>query len=157
MGARCASVSRARLHTQVSAPACANFHAKASHRTTRVPASSSENTPYLRGDGQPEASRRRSPSPPPIAPRLRNSAPSVDWATFVTRWLLHFFTKTLPAFLVDSWHVLFKLSAPSLPDAVKRLALTLVVSGVMMVAVTTIDSTFLWLYVLNARKLAPAV
>ncbi len=57
-------------------------------------------------------------------------------------------------FLAGCARVLRQLTAPTLPDAVNRLGLILLTTLFMIVVVTTIDSSCLWLFVANARKLA---
>jgi hypothetical protein len=60
----------------------------------------------------------------------------------------------LPAFLKDCWNVFWRLSAPVPRDAIKQLGLILAASAVLIVVVTTIDSTSLYLYALIARRVA---
>jgi preprotein translocase subunit SecE len=58
------------------------------------------------------------------------------------------------SFIRGCWVVVRQLSAPSVPDALKRLGLILLTTLIMIVVVTTIDSSYLSLFVANARKLA---
>eukprot|EP00200_Dunaliella_tertiolecta_P014562 CAMPEP_0202396146 /NCGR_PEP_ID=MMETSP1127-20130417/94349_1 /ASSEMBLY_ACC=CAM_ASM_000462 /TAXON_ID=3047 /ORGANISM="Dunaliella tertiolecta, Strain CCMP1320" /LENGTH=93 /DNA_ID=CAMNT_0048998901 /DNA_START=231 /DNA_END=512 /DNA_ORIENTATION=+ len=80
----------------------------------------------------------RQPAPPPSEPEW--SAPQL--------------LRAMGAFLHSCLSLLPKLSAPSFPDAMKRLGLVLVASMLMIVVLTSIDSTCLWMYVTNARRLA---
>ncbi len=58
------------------------------------------------------------------------------------------------AFLRDCLGVLPQMALLSPPQALKRLALVLVASLVMVVVVTNIDAAWLHLYVLSARQVA---
>ncbi|KAF5838302.1 hypothetical protein DUNSADRAFT_3098 [Dunaliella salina] len=82
--------------------------------------------------------------------RLKQHAPPPSEPDWTAPQLL----RALGAFLLSCLHLLPKLSIPSLPDALKRLGLILVASMLMIVVLTSIDSTCLWLYVTNARRLA---
>lgn len=90
----------------------------------------------------------------PTPRQLRRQVASTDWLARTLGALSIIPWAAGRAFFADCWRVLRRLSAPSLPDAISRLGLILATSLVMIVVVTTIDSTFLWLYVSGARKLA---
>lgn len=57
-------------------------------------------------------------------------------------------------FMKSAVGILPEMTAPSLPDALWRLGLILSCSLLMIVVLTTLDSTLLYLYVSNARVVA---
>lgn len=62
--------------------------------------------------------------------------------------------QALLGFLRACWALLPEFVSPSLSQAMQRLALVLGASLVMVVLVSTIDSGWLYLYLLNARRVA---
>lgn len=74
-------------------------------------------------------------------------------------WLpppLQHHTHALLGFLRACWRLLPEFASPSLPEAFRRLALVLGASLVMIVVISTIDSAWLYLYLLNARRIPVA-
>jgi hypothetical protein len=59
----------------------------------------------------------------------------------------------LLSFLRSCLELLPQFQGPKLPEAVRRLGLVLVVSLVMIMVLCTIDSMWLFLYLLRARSL----
>lgn len=68
--------------------------------------------------------------------------------------LLH--VRSLLGFLRACWELRPEFVSPSLPEALRRLVLVLGASLVMIVVVSTIDSGWLYMYLVNARKVAVA-
>lgn len=62
--------------------------------------------------------------------------------------------QALLGFLKACWALLPEFVSPSLSEATRRLCLVLGASLVMVVLVSTIDSGWLYLYLLNARRVA---
>ena len=60
----------------------------------------------------------------------------------------------LVSFLRSCLDLLPQFQGPKLPEAIRRLGLVLVVSLVMIMVLCTIDSMWLFLYLLRARGLA---
>jgi hypothetical protein len=60
--------------------------------------------------------------------------------------------QSLIGFLRACWELLPEFVSPSLTEATRRLCLVLGASLVMVVLVSTIDSGWLYLYLLNARR-----
>jgi hypothetical protein len=58
-------------------------------------------------------------------------------------------------FVASCSEVLPQFESPPLPEALRRAGLVLAVSLVMVVVISTIDSAWLFLYLLRARQLAP--
>lgn len=73
--------------------------------------------------------------------------PLLSWVP--PQLLLHL--KALVNFLHACWELLPEFVAPSLPEALRRLVLVLGASLALIVVVSTIDSGWLYLYLLNAR------
>lgn len=59
-------------------------------------------------------------------------------------------------FVASCGEVLPQLESPSLPEALRRTGLVLAVSLVMVVVVSSVDSAWLFLHLLRARRCAPA-
>jgi hypothetical protein len=57
-------------------------------------------------------------------------------------------------FVASCGEVLPQFESPPLPEALRRAGLVLAVSLVMVVVISTIDSAWLYLYLLRARQLA---
>lgn len=58
----------------------------------------------------------------------------------------------LLSFLQSCWELLPGFVSPSFPEALRRLVLVLGASVASIIVVCTIDSAWLYLYLLNARK-----
>lgn len=68
--------------------------------------------------------------------------------------LLHL--QSLLGFLHACWELLPQFISPGFREALRRLVLVLGASLLMIVVVSTIDSAWLYLYLLNARQIATA-
>jgi hypothetical protein len=69
--------------------------------------------------------------------------------------LLHL--RALASFLEACWGLLREFHSPSLGEALRRLVLVLGASLALIIVVSTIDSGWLYLYLLNARRVPVAV
>jgi hypothetical protein len=68
--------------------------------------------------------------------------------------LLHL--RALAGFLTACWGLLREFHAPHIGEALRRLALVLGASLALIVVVSTIDSGWLYMYLLNARRVPVA-
>ncbi|WIA32082.1 hypothetical protein OEZ86_002933 [Tetradesmus obliquus] len=85
------------------------------------------------------------PQPVSVPPLLAWLPPSL---------LLHL--RSLAHFLAACWGLLREFHAPTLGEALRRLALVLGASLALIVVVSTIDSGWLYCYLLNARRVPVA-
>jgi hypothetical protein len=71
--------------------------------------------------------------------------------TWLPSWLLVHLA-ALISFLQSCWELLPGFVSPSFPEALRRLVLVLGASVASIILVCTIDSAWLYLYLINARR-----
>lgn len=93
--------------------------------------------------------------PPTHIHNVTTSSPPPGLGWVPPQLLTH--VRALLGFLRACWELLPEFVAPSVPEALRRLVLVLAASLAMVVVVSTIDSGWLWLYLLRARRGVVAV